>query len=483
MPFATGATAIGVDIGGTNLRAARVAADGTILARSRAPSATEPDAVLDRLMGLVAEVDDESVAAIGIGVPGRVDFARREVLSGGYVDLSRIALARRLEVRFARPVVIDNDASMALVAEARLGAGRGARHLALFTIGTGIGGGLMEDGRIVRGRATAGQLGHIPVDPEGPPCLCGRRGCVEPMSSGTALGRLVREAGLPEGTTAADLLAQVEAGDAVAGGVVAAWARPLRRAAEALVSALDCERVILGGGLGREAAAAVGRIPEESRWYRAEIVAAALGDDAGIVGAALAALEARPRGRRLVMVNGVPASGKSGVAARLSAATGWPVFGLDTVKEPFLAELGAEIGPIERGFNRVLGRASYRAIFALVAAAPEGTTAIVDAWFGFQPRALLEELVSGAGVTEVLELWCAAPPAEVAARYRARAGARVAGHPGPEYAEELQALAGRAAPMALGPVLTVDTTRPFDVDAARAFIAGQGEARAATAVD
>lgn len=466
------ATAIGVDIGGTNLRAARVAADGAVLARSRAPSAAEPEAVLERLVALVAEVDDPSVSAIGVGVPGRVDFARREVLSGGYVDLSQVALAQRLEARFARPVVIDNDASMALVAEARLGAGRGARHLALLTIGTGIGGGLMENGRIVRGRATAGQLGHIPVDPHGPPCLCGRRGCVEPMSSGTALGRLVREAGLPEGTTADGLLARAEAGDAVAAGVVAAWAGPLRRAVDALVSALDCERVILGGGLGREAAAAVSRLPEESRWYRADVVAATLGDDAGIVGAALAALDARPRGRRLVMVNGVPASGKSGVAAQLSAATGWPVYGLDTVKEPFLAEVGAEVGPVERPFNRVLGRASYRAIFALIAAAPEGTTAIVDAWFGFQPRALLEELVAGAGVAEVLELWCAAPPAEVAARYRARAAGRAAGHPGPEYAEELRALAERAAPMGIGPVLTVDTTQPFDTDAARAFIAG-----------
>lgn len=459
------ATTIGVDIGGTNLRAARVAPNGMILARARAASSGDPAEVLDRLIALIEEVDDPSVAAVGVGVPGRVDFDRREVLSGGYVDLSQVALARRLELRFARPVVIDNDASMALVAEARLGAGRGCRHLALLTIGTGIGGGVMEAGRILRGRATAGQLGHIPVDPDGPACLCGRRGCVETMSSGTALGRLVREAGLPDDTTAADLLSGRVDGGA---DVLSAWARPLRRAIDALSVTLDCERVILGGGLGREAAAAVARLPEESRWYRTKVVAAELGDDAGIVGAALAAFDARPRGRRVVLVNGVPGSGKSGVAARLSAATGWPVYALDTVKEPFLVELAATLGAIDRPFNRVLGRASYRAIFSLIAAAPEGSTAIVDAWFGFQPTELLEDLLAAAGIEAALEFWCVAPPEVVAERYRTRQ--RVPGHPGPEYAEELRALAARAEPLGLGPVLEVDTTAPFDVEAATGFI-------------
>lgn len=458
-------TAVGIDIGGTNLRAARVAPDGEIVARARDASDPNPERVLERLIALVEAVDDPSVAAIGVGVPGRVDFARREVLSGGFVDLSGVAVARRLEMRFARPVVIDNDASMALLAEARHGAGRGARHLALMTIGTGIGGGVMADGRILRGRATAGQLGHISVDPTGPPCLCGRTGCVESMSSGNALARLMREARLPADTTADDLLAGRVDG---AGAVLAAWAAPLRRVADALSVTLDCERVILGGGLGREAAAAVARLPEESRWYRTEVVAAELGDDAGIIGCALAALDARPRGRRVVLVNGVPASGKSGVAARLSAVTGWPVMSLDTVKEPFLTEVAAAQGPVERPFNRVLGRASYRAVFALIAAAPPGATVIVDAWFGFQPLELLQELLAGAGVEEVLELWCAAPPEVVASRYRSRE--RLPGHPGAEYADELRALAARAEPMRLGPVLQVDTTAPFDAEAATGFI-------------
>ncbi len=140
----------------------------------------------------------------------------------------------------------------------------------------------MENGRILRGRATAGQLGHIPVDPDGPPCLCGRRGCVETLSSGTALGRLIRAAGPAAGHDGGRPDRRAP-GPATHGaqGVLAAWAGPLRRATDALVATLDCERIILGGGLGREAAEAVALLPPEPSWYHADIVAAELGDDAG----------------------------------------------------------------------------------------------------------------------------------------------------------------------------------------------------------
>jgi glucokinase len=117
-----------------------------------------------------------------------------------------------------------------------------------------------------------------------------------------------------------------------------------------------------------------------------------------------------------------------------------------------------------------LGRASYRAIFALIAAGPPGSTAIVDAWFGFQPRELLAALLAEAGVDAVVEIWCHATADIVAARYRDRADGRLPGHPGPEYAEELRLLATNAAPMALGPVHAIDTSRPLDPDALRDFI-------------
>ena len=143
--------------------------------------------------------------------------------------------------------------------------------------------------------------------------------------------------------------------------------------------------------------------------------------------------------KRVVLVNGVPASGKSTLARLLAADTGWPLLALDTVKEALFAHLGA--GDRER--NRLLGRASYQAIFAAIGDFPAGATAIVDAWFGFQPREVLVEHLQRAGVERVVEVWLRASPELVAARYaerakatnrrssgpRVRAGARGAGAP------------------------------------------------------
>ncbi|MBD0415049.1 ROK family protein [Oryzicola mucosus] len=460
--------AVSVDIGGTNLRAARVGSDGAILARARASSSSDPQDVLERLMSLIAEVDHPDVAAIGIGVPGRVDFAAQTMVSGGYVDLSKVPLASTLATRFARSVTIDNDATMALLGEVACGAARGVKNVVMLTIGTGIGGAILDKGAVLRGRMSAGQLGHIVVDPNGLQCLCGRRGCVETMSSGTALRRHIKEAGWPDDTTARILLDKSVAGDVQARAVLEAWAGPLRQALDSLVAAFDPELIVLGGGLGREAAEALKLIPVSTGWYRCDVAGAELGDDAGVIGAGLAALDALRPGKRLVMVNGVPASGKSTVAKRLSAETGWPLFALDTVKNPFLAE----IGTVDRPFNRVLGRASYKAIFALIEEAPANGTFIVDAWFGFQPKDMLEVLIAESGIAEVIEIWCHADPDAVAARYRRRAKRRLPGHPGAEYADELRELATRAEPMRIGPVLDVDTEWPLDMARVHAFVSG-----------
>ncbi|PPE77776.1 transcriptional regulator, partial [Kaistia algarum] len=412
--MAGGRTAVGVDIGGTHIRAARVSESGEILARTRIRSDHDPERAMAAIAAAIEAVDAPDAEAIGIGVPGRVDAATGEVLSGGYVDLSGLPVRSRIEAAFGRSVTIDNDCAMALVAEAAIGAARGLKNAVMLTIGTGIGGAVMDGGHLVHGRRTAGQLGHIVVETEGLRCVCGKRGCVETTSSGTALGRLIAEAGLPGGTTAADLRAAAANGDAAATNILQRWAVPLRAAIDSLVAALDPEVVLLGGGLGSEAASAVAALPNQTSWYESHIAAAALGDDAGVIGGALAALErtsaatAKPPaspaitalrptaavGRRAILVNGVPASGKSGVARALAAHTGWPILGLDTVKNPFL-EL---IENVDRPFNRVLGRASYKAIFSIIGEAPAGSTFIVDAWFGFQPPELLEEHLAMAKV-------------------------------------------------------------------------------------
>jgi glucokinase len=162
---------------------------------------------------------------------------------------------------------------------------------------------------------------------------------------------------------------------------------------------------------------------------------------------------------RVVLVNGVPASGKSTLARALSRQSGWPLLALDTIKEALFAELG--IG--DRLYNRTMGRASYRAIFAAIGDFPPASTVLIDAWFGFQPRELLDEHLARAGVDRAVELWCAAPPETIGARYSARVGKRGAGHLGASYVPELIELAKRAAPLGGFPLLRIDATKPFDV--------------------
>jgi glucokinase len=158
----------------------------------------------------------------------------------------------------------------------------------MLTIGTGIGGAILSDGRIFHGAGMAGQLGHITVNAGGHPCKCGRTGCLETESSGTAFQRHVKEAGFAAGTPIADLLSSPEPRAAK---VIAAWATPLRAGIDSLVAAFGPELVVLGGGLGAPAIVALERFPATSPWFQYRIAAAELGDEAGVIGAALAALE------------------------------------------------------------------------------------------------------------------------------------------------------------------------------------------------
>ncbi len=181
--------------------------------------------------------------------------------------------------------------------------------------------------------------------------------------------------------------------------------------------------------------------------------------------------------RRAILLNGVPASGKSTVGAALLpvlAAHGIAAvpLALDIVKEGLFAELGTG----DRAHNRMLGRASYRAIFDSIAGFPDALLPVVDAWHGFQPRGVLEGHLARARIDQVVEIWCAVPPATAAARYRARAAGRHAGHLPASYAEELFELAQTARPMALGPVITVDTEAPLGPDACDGLLAALGAA-------
>lgn len=282
--------AIGIDIGGTNLRAARVSGSGEIIDHVHERTMRDPQITLKRIVELVRRLDTPSVKSIGIGAPGRVDIGKRMVLSGGYIDLSSIALAAHVEQAIGKPVFIDNDCNMALIAEIAVGAARGRDNIAMFTIGTGIGGAVYSDGKIVRGHTTAGQLGHITVDSAGERCNCGRLGCIETLSSGTALGRHIAEAGF-SADTSVDRLFELDAqGHAAARDVLRKWARPLRSAIESLVAVADPDLVLLGGGLGTAAHRALAYAPAPAAWFQCEVEAALLGDDAGVIGAAFSSL-------------------------------------------------------------------------------------------------------------------------------------------------------------------------------------------------
>jgi predicted kinase len=164
--------------------------------------------------------------------------------------------------------------------------------------------------------------------------------------------------------------------------------------------------------------------------------------------------------KTVILVNGIPASGKSTLARALAQHFGLPYLSLDGIKEPFMAQLDK----VDRELNRRLGYAAYQAIWSMVAQAPQRCIYVIDAWYGFQPRELLRQYLREAGVTQVLEVWNQISAKLAAERYAARLGQRSTGHPGAEYLPELRALAERAMPMAIGPVIRVDQALPLEID-------------------
>ncbi|WP_349959827.1 ROK family protein [Rhizobium sp. ZPR3] len=459
--------AIGVDIGGTNIRAALVSAQGELLAKLSERTPTDPLVALERVIAMARTLDTPEVLGIGVGIPGRVDVDSREILSGGILNLSGLDFVKRLETALQKPVVIENDCSMALIAEMRIGGAKGYQNVAMLTIGTGIGGAVAHAGRIYHGHKAAGQLGHICVSQDGPPCPCGRRGCVETFSSGTALRRHIAESGLAV-TTIREIFDMAAEGNDTAVRVLRQWATPLRAALDNIAATMDPEIILLGGGLGCDAARALADLPAAAPWFCPAILPAKLADDAGVIGAGLSIFgaDALAQGKRVVLVNGVPASGKSRLAKALSRRTGWPILSLDGIKNPFLQHIGS----VDRDFNRTLGKASYQAIWSFIAEAPAGSTFIIDAWFGFQPRTQLENYINAAQIDHVAELWCKVPGAVAGERYASRLKDRLPGHPGAEYVPELIALADRAEPMGCSAVMTVDQTQEPDMGAIMAWL-------------
>jgi glucokinase len=306
----TAPVALGIDVGGTKLVAASVAADGTLVDRRRAETPARDGARLVRTVAdLIVELDGGQLP-VGIGVAGMVTPGGT-VRYGPNIGVRDLDLPAELATATEAPIVVVNDANAAALGEQRVGAGAGHHDLVLFTLGTGVGGGLVLRGQVQLGaNGFAGELGHLVVAEGGRPCPCGNRGCIEAYASGTAIGLQARDRlidpevrsvlrddvemtgrSVTDAAVDGDELAQAVLGD------VGHW---LGVAAASVVNAVDPEVVLVGGGAGRATAPWV--LPAASRSMAARVLGGdrrplppieltALGDDAGMIGAALLAAE------------------------------------------------------------------------------------------------------------------------------------------------------------------------------------------------
>jgi len=302
---------IAVDCGGTNLVFGRFGPEGRGEGFGARSTPRETGAIPGAIVAAIGPLLGSGVTAIGIGAAGLVDHTAGALVWSPHASGGRVDLASEVVAATGLPVTVDNDANLAALAEARLGAGVGHRMVLFVGLGTGIGGGLVVEGRIERGRGFLGELGHMTLDPSGPPCACGRRGCWEALVSGTALGRDAAElaAADPLGPVARaaagaaprgeHLWAAAASGDPEAGGRLHEAGARLGRGLANLVAAFDPDVIVLGGavagagGLLLDPARAELADCVEGRGHRAPtpVLAARFGPRAGLVGAALAAGE------------------------------------------------------------------------------------------------------------------------------------------------------------------------------------------------
>ena len=303
----------GIDVGGTKIAGGVVDHGGTVLEKLRVESpATDVEAMEDAIAGLVLELAGRhEIVAVGVGAAGYIDRDRARVLLAPNLAWRDIDLKRELEERVHRPVVVENDANAAAWGEFRFGAGEDVDDLLLVTVGTGVGGGLVLDGDVHRGAfGVAAEIGHLRVVPDGLPCGCGRRGCLEQYASGTALDRRAREAVRAGDPAAAALLeragGEVEAiegpmitdaareGDPFALAQLAELGHWLGAGIASLAAVLDPAVVAVGGGvadaeellLDPVRRSFVEHLPGREHRPLAEIRKATLGNTAGLVGAA-----------------------------------------------------------------------------------------------------------------------------------------------------------------------------------------------------
>jgi glucokinase len=310
-----GALAVGIDVGGTKIAALRVDRAGNVLARDVRPTPARDQVATLAAMGDAAEaVCVPEVAAVGISAAGLVEWPAGVMRFAPNLSWRDLALVDEMRARLGVPVVADNDNNCAGWGEFRYGSAAGQRDVLFVGVGTGIGGGIILGGRLFRGaHGFAAEIGHIIVEPGGPPCGCGNRGCWEQVASGHAISRDGQQAvarhphsllvelseGDPEKVTGSMVTQAARAGDAVATGIVVEAAHRLGEGIAGLVNVLDPDIVAIGGGVSEagdlmlEPARAAFTAAVEGVAHRPEVplVLASLGNDAGGIGAAALAFD------------------------------------------------------------------------------------------------------------------------------------------------------------------------------------------------
>jgi len=288
---------IGLDVGGTKIRSGLVDREGNVLAEREVPSpGTSEHEVLAALDAAVEGLLSDRVAAIGYGIPANIERGTERVLWATNVPLKDVDLRSRSLERFGLPVGIENDASAAALAEWKLGVGRGTANLLMLTLGTGVGGGIVVDGRLFRGWA---EVGHFVVQEGGRECTCGGHGHLEVLASGSAAD-LAAQALYGEGADAHTLVGRAHEGDEAARDALARIGETLGAAIGSLANVFALELVVIGGGFGAAAGPLVldparASARRESIYPAKElleIVPAELGEEAGLVGAGLVGFEA-----------------------------------------------------------------------------------------------------------------------------------------------------------------------------------------------
>jgi glucokinase len=308
--------AIGVDVGGTGTKAGIVTRAGDLLLHEEHPTDANAGTkgvlfVVDELMRRAGDVD-ATIGAVGVGAAGFIDAAAGAVTFAPNIVYDDPQIAAAIYSRTGLPVVVDNDANAAAWGERSFGTARGSDHLVLVTVGTGIGGGIIEGGRLVRGYTGAGaELGHVVVERDGAQCGCGLRGCIEQYASGQAIARMAREAVLDD--PASSILAFAESIEAITAYDVARAARQLDPTARSVMrtagtylgiclsniaNLFDPETIVLGGGVIRAGEPFLGpardtlvAMTNSQRRRPVRLDATIMGPRAGVMGAAALAFD------------------------------------------------------------------------------------------------------------------------------------------------------------------------------------------------